>query len=139
MQDRFVVWRVNMNYLKDVLFDVILSIITKKYGTSLNDSQKEEKADEFIAELHEKNFFTVEKTQVLIDKAGFNNFYTTKLGDRSVYVLVKEGMFHKVKACWFFTRSKDVVDGPYLEQVYKELSGQASGENVFGSKDYKKG
>lgn len=54
-----------MNYLKDVLFDVILSIITKKYGISLNDSQKEEKADEFIAELHEKNFFTVEKLRCL--------------------------------------------------------------------------
>lgn len=63
--DGLIAWRVNMNYLKDVLFDVILSIITKKYGISLNDSQKEEKADEFIAELHEKNFFTVEKLRCL--------------------------------------------------------------------------
>lgn len=61
---------------------------------------------------------------MLIDKVGFNNFYTTKLGDRSVYALVKEGMFHKVKACWFFTRSKDVVDGRILNRFIKSCPGR---------------
>ncbi|WP_294407681.1 hypothetical protein [uncultured Ruminococcus sp.] len=127
------------DYLRDVLYDVILSIVTKKFGTSLNDSQKEEKAEEFISELHENNFLIVEKTQLLINKIGFNNFYTTQVNGKSVYALAKEGMFHKVKVCWFITRSKDNVDGKYLEQIYDELSKQANGDNIFESKEYKRG
>ena len=63
------------NYLREIFSDILLSIVTKKYGTSLNDYQREEKADEIIQELHDKNTFTVEMTQALIDKKGFNTFY----------------------------------------------------------------
>ncbi len=127
------------NYLTFIFSDVILSIVTKKYGNSLNDDQKEEKADEIIAELRERNKFTVDMTQALIDKKGFNNVYTTIVHDTSVYGLVKEGMFHKIKACYFITRNKDVIDNAYLDKVYEELRRQANGENVFSSKDYKNG
>lgn len=51
------------NYLREIFSDILLSIVTKKYGTSLNDYQREEKADEIIQELHDKNTFTVEMTQ----------------------------------------------------------------------------
>lgn len=43
------------NYLREIFSDILLSIVTKKYGTSLNDYQREEKADEIIQELHDKN------------------------------------------------------------------------------------
>ena len=33
------------NYLREIFSDILLSIVTKKYGTSLNDYQREEKAD----------------------------------------------------------------------------------------------
>ena len=36
------------NYLREIFSDILLSIVTKKYGTSLNDYQREEKADEII-------------------------------------------------------------------------------------------
>ena len=103
------------NYLREIFSDILLSIVTKKYGTSLSDYQREEKADEIIQELHDKNTFTVEMTQALIDKKGFNTFYTSNIGGTPVYALVKEGMFHKVKICYFITRNKDTIDGPYLE------------------------
>ena len=32
------------NYLREIFSDILLSIVTKKYGTSLNDYQREEKA-----------------------------------------------------------------------------------------------
>lgn len=66
--------RTDENYLREIFSDILLSIVTKKYGTSLNDYQREEKADEIIQELHDKNTFTVEMTQALIDKKGFNTF-----------------------------------------------------------------
>ena len=91
------------NYLREIFSDILLSIVTKKYGTSLNDYQREEKADEIIQELHDKNTFTVEMTQALIDKKGFNTFYTSNIGGTPVYALVKEGMFHNVKICYFIT------------------------------------
>ena len=53
------------NYLREIFSDILLSIVTKKYGTSLNDYQREEKADEIIQELHDKNTFTVEMTLTL--------------------------------------------------------------------------
>lgn len=125
------------NYLRDIFSDVLLSIITKKYGNSLNDDQKEAKVDEMIRTLHDNNSFTVEMTQALIDKKGFNTFYTSNLHGTSVYALVKEGMFHKVKCCYFITRNKDNIDNAYLEKIYEELRRQANGENLFNSKDYK--
>ena len=127
------------NYLREIFSDVILSIVTKKYGNSLNDSQREDKADEIIQELHDNNTFTVEMTQALIDKKGFNKFYTTNLHGTSAYAVVKEGMFHKVKICYFMSRNKDTIDSQYLDKVYEELRKQALGENVFNSPDYKNG
>ncbi len=41
-------------------------------------------------------------------------------GGTPVYALVKEGMFHKVKICYFITRNKDTIDGPYLEKIYEK-------------------
>ena len=76
------------NYLREIFSDILLSIVTKKYGTSLNDYQREEKADEIIQELHDKNTFTVEMTQALIDKKGFNTFYTSNIGGTPVYALL---------------------------------------------------
>lgn len=127
------------NYLREIFSDVILSIVTKKFGNSLNDAQREDKADEIIQELHSNNTFTVDMTQALIDKKGFNNFFTTNLNGTSVYGIVKEGMFHKVKICYFISRSKDTIDNEYLDKVYEELRKQALGENVFHSSDYKNG
>jgi hypothetical protein len=127
------------NYLRDIFSDVILSIVTKKYGTTLNDFEKEEKADEIIEELRTSDTFTVDMTQALIDKKGFNKVYTDNLHGTSVYCLVKEGMFHKVKVCYFITRNKDNIDKEYLVKIYEELRKQAMGENLFNSKDYKNG
>lgn len=109
------------NYLREIFSDILLSIVTKKYGTSLNDYQREEKADEIIQELHDKNTFTVEMTQALIDKKGFNTFYTSNIGGTPVYALVKEGMFHKVKICYFITRNKDTIDYRILKRYMRNL------------------
>lgn len=127
------------NYIHDIFYDTLLSIITKKYGTSLNDDQREDKAYEIISELKAENKFTVEMTQALIDKKGFNDSYAANVNGKSVYALVKEGMFKKVKVCFFISRNKDSITSEYLEQVYEELRRQANGENVFGSKEYKNG
>jgi hypothetical protein len=127
------------NYIPDIFFDTILSIITKKYGTTLNDDEREDKAYDLIDELKENNKFTVDMTQALIDKKGFNDCYVTNAGGTSVYALVKEGMFKKVKVCFLITRNKDRIDGEYLDQIYEELRRQANGENVFNSRDYKNG
>ena len=56
-----------------------------------------------------------------------------------MYALVKEGMFHKVKICYFITRNKDTIDGPYLEKIYEEHRKQAIGENIFHSSEFKQG
>lgn len=125
------------NYIREIFWDTLLSIITKKYGTSLNDQQKEDKADEIIEQLRAENNFTIEMTQATLDKKGMNNFYTTNIHGVPVYAIVKEGMFHKVKTCYFITRNKDEITSKYLDQVYEELRKQAMGENIFKSPDYK--
>ena len=125
------------NYLSVIFHDTILSLITKKYGTKLNDSQKEDKADEFIRILHDQNAFTCDQTQAIIDKKGLTNYMATQVDGKPVFALTKEGMFHKVKVCYFITRIKDEPDTAYLEQIYDELRQQANGTNVFNSKDYK--
>jgi hypothetical protein len=127
------------NYIHEIFYDQLLSVITKKYGTSLNDDQREDKAFEIISDLHAANKFTVEMTQALIDKKGFNASSMENIGGQPVYALAKEGMFKKIKCCYFITRVKDEITGPYLEQIYEELRRQANGENIFGSKDYKNG
>ena len=95
------------NYLSVIFHDSILSLITKKYGTKLNDSQKEDKADEFIRILHDQNAFTCDQTQAIIDKKGITNYMATQVDGKPVFALTKEGMFHKVKVCYFITRIKD--------------------------------
>lgn len=124
------------DFLRVVLWDTLLSLITKKYGSSLNDSQREAKADDIIAELKSANGFTVDMIQSIIDKKGLNYFENASVGGQSVFRLVKTGLFGKSKICYFITRTKEKVDGAYLEKVYDELNRQANGENVFGSPDY---
>ncbi len=124
------------NYIRDIFWDIILSIITKKYGTSINDQQREDKADEYIQQLHDSDSFTVDMTQAIIDKKGLNDFYTANINGSPVYALVKTGMFNKVKLRYFITRNKDAITVEYLDQVYDELRRQTAGENVFNSPEY---
>ncbi|WP_028505998.1 hypothetical protein [Ruminococcus sp. FC2018] len=125
------------NFLKEIFNDLVLSLVTKKYGNQLNDDQREEKADEIIRILHDTNSYTVEMAQALIDKKGFNSFYNTQINGQPVIGLVKEGMFHKPKTCYFITRNKEKLDTAYLDQIYDELRRQAQGDNVFNSPDFK--
>ncbi len=127
------------DYINDIFYDTLLSLVTKKYGTALNDSQREDKVKELVEEVVSEHRIIVHLTQLLIDKLGFNDSYTTNINGQSVYALVKEGMFKKVKLCYFITRKKDSFDIKYLEQVYNELTRQSKGENVFGAKEYKNG
>lgn len=124
------------NFLKVVFNDIVLSLVTKKYGSSMTDSQREEKADEIIRILHDTNSYSVEMAQKLIDQKGFNTFYNTQIDGKSVTGFVKEGMFHKPKVRYFITRRKDNLDSDYMDQIYDELRRQAMGENVFNTKDY---
>ncbi len=126
-------------YLHDIFFDQLLSIVTKKYGTTINDEQREDKAYEIISNLRVENKFTVEMTQALIEKKGFNDSFQSNVNGTPVYALVKEGMFKKVKCCYFITRTKEDITGKYLEDIYDELRRQAGGENVFNTKEYKDG
>ncbi len=125
------------NYIAELFWDMILSIVTKKYGSSLNDAQKQEKADEIIDQLIAENKFTYNMTQALCEKKDFNNFYSTTVKGKPVYALEKVGMFKKVKTCYFITRIKNDITSEYLELIYEELRKQAMGENVFESPDYK--
>ena len=124
------------NFLKVVFNDIVLSLVTKKYGSSMTDRQREEKADEIIRILHDTNSYSVEMAQKLIDQKGFNTFYNTQIDGKSVTGFVKEGMFHKAKTRYFITRRKDNLDSDYMDQIYDELRRQAMGENVFNTKDY---
>ena len=124
------------DYVRDIFWDTLLSLVTKKYGTSLSDSQKEAKVEEIITQLRDENKFTIEMTQSIIDKKGLNDFENANIKGQSVYRLVKTGLFGKVKTCYFITRTKDTLDSAYLEKVYDELNRQAAGENVFDSPDY---
>ena len=127
------------NYLYDIFGDHLLSMMMKKYGTKLNDKQREDKVYEVITELRSANQFTVESTQSLISKKGFTEVMNSTAGGKPVYALTKLGMFKKVKICYFITRTKEMPDKAYLEQIYDELRRQANGENVFGSDEYKNG
>ncbi len=124
------------DFLKDVLWDTLLSIITRKFGSSLSDSQREAKAEDIIADLKGQYGFTIDMTQSIIDKKGLNYFENASVNGQSVFKLAKTGLFGKAKICYFITRNKDSIDGPYLEKIYDELNRQANGENVFGSSDY---
>ncbi len=127
------------NYLYDIFGDHILSLLMKQYGTKLNDKQREDKAYEIISQLKAENSFTVESTQSLISKKGFNEVMNENIGGKPVYALTKTGLFKKVKCCFFISRTKEMIDKEHLEKIYDELRRQANGENVFGSSDYKNG
>lgn len=124
------------DYLRTILWDTLLSLITKKYGTKLSDDERIAKAEDILAELKNRNSFTVDMTQAIITKKGINGFTTANVGGQSVFRLAKEGLFGKAKVCYFITRSKDTIDSKYIEQIYDELNRQANGENVFNSPDY---
>lgn len=124
------------NFLKVIFGDLVLSLVTKKYGSSMTDQQRQDKADELIRILHDSNSYTVEMAQKLIDQKGFNSHYTTQINGTSVIALVKEGMFHKAKVRYFITRNKERLDAAYMEQIYDELRRQAQGENIFNTNEY---
>ena len=124
------------NYLVDIFYDTISGIITQKYGGAFTDAQRREKVMAFIDNLKAGNVFTIEQTQAILDKKGFNNFYAESVNGKSCFRLVKEGFFGRAKVCYYITRVKDHMDSAYLEQVYDELRRQAAGENVFNSEKY---
>ena len=74
--------------------------------------------------------------QSIIDKKGLNSFEPSKLNGQSVFRLAKTGLFGKAKVCYYITRSKDKIDGIYLENVYAELNSQANGTNILNAPDY---
>lgn len=124
------------NFLKVIFGDLVLSLVTKKYGSNMTDKQREDKADEMIRILHDSNSYTAEMAQKLIDTKGFTSHYTTQINGQSVIALVKEGMFHKIKTRYFITRNKERLDSAYIDQIYDELRRQAQGENVFNTSEY---
>ena len=124
------------NFLKVLFGDLVLSLIIKKYGSNMTDTERQNKADELIRILHDSKSYTVEMAQKLIDQKGFNAHYTTQVNGVSVFALVKEGMFHKAKTRYFITRNKEKLDAAYMEQIYDELRRQAQGENVFNTSEY---
>ena len=127
------------NYLYALFYDIFLSLVTKIYGNSLTDQQRIDKVDEIIDGFHKSNSYAVDMTQALIDKKGFNHVKNEMIDGKPVFAITKEGMFRKVKACYFCTRRKDSIDDEYLDLIYDELRRQALGENVFNSSDYKNG
>ena len=124
------------NYLVDIFYDTISVIITRKYGSSMTDAQRREKIMAYIDNLKAGNMFTIEQTQAIIDKKGFNNFYPETVNGTSCFRLVKEGFLGRAKVCYYVTRTKEKLDADYLEQIYEELRRQASGENIFHSEKY---
>lgn len=124
------------NYLVDIFYDTVSGIITQKYGSSFTDAKRREMIMEYLDNIRAGNVFTIEQTQAIIDKKGFNNIYTDSINGVSCFRLVKEGFFGKAKVCYFITRTKNKMDAEYLEQVYEELRRQAAGENVFNSDRY---
>ncbi|MBR1864686.1 MAG: hypothetical protein IJ806_11435 [Ruminococcus sp.] len=125
------------NYIQDIFYDTISGMVTRKYGSKFNDAQRKEKIGEVIEQIRTGNVFTIEQTQSIIDKKGFNNFYSVTVNGTPAFKLVKEGFFGKPKVCYFMTRTKGDITAEYLDQVYEEMRQQANGENVFNSSEYK--
>ncbi|MBR1750094.1 MAG: hypothetical protein IJ740_04295 [Ruminococcus sp.] len=125
------------DYLTELFGDIMMSYLTKKYGTTLNDDQRIEKYVEAFKALKAEADFTVTSTQSIIDKKGLNSGESTMLNGEPVFRLVKSGMFGKVKVCYYITRIKDELTADYLEKIFDELRRQANGENVFSAPDYK--
>jgi hypothetical protein len=125
------------DFLSEIYTDTILSYLTKKYGSKLNDNDRINKCSEIIYNLKDKCSFSVGSIQNLIDRKGLNSFCTDTINGQSVYRLSKLGLFGKPKICYFITRIKDEVTSDYLDKVYEELRSQTQGNNVFNSPDYK--
>lgn len=125
------------NYIQDIFYDTISGMVTRKYGSRFTDEQRNAKIQEMIENLRTGNVFTIEQTQSIIDKKGFNNVYNYATNGEPTYKLVKEGLFGKVKYCYFITRIKGDITPEYLDRIYEELRAQAAGENVFNSTEYK--
>ncbi|MBR1662737.1 MAG: hypothetical protein IJ696_00225 [Ruminococcus sp.] len=125
------------DYLIELYGDIMMSYLTKKYGTKLNDDQRIEKYVEEFRRLKEEADFTVTSTQSIFDKKGINSGESTMLNGEPVIRLVKTGMFGKVKVCYYITRIKDEITVEYLDKIFDELRRQANGENVFSAPDYK--
>ena len=125
------------DYLSEIFTDPILSFLTKKYGTKLNDNERLNKCSEMLDNLRKDANFSISSTQSIIDKKGINSFEPTNINGKSVYVLLKRGLFGKPKICYYITRIKDEITSQYLDQVFDELRQQATGVNVFNSPDYK--
>lgn len=125
------------DYLIEIFGDIMMSYLTKKYGSKLNDDQRIEKYLECFKQLKADASFTVTSTQSIFDKKGINSSEPTMLNGEPVFRLTKSGMFGKVKVCYYITRIKDEITVPYLDQIFEELRRQANGDNVFGANDYK--
>ena len=125
------------DFLTAIFEDPILSYLTRKYGTKLNDSQRLAKCQETLSYLRDNANFSITSTQAIVDKKGLNEFESTNLNGQSVYRLTKKGLFGKPKLCYYITRTKDEVTIPYLDQIFDELRQQALGDNIFNAPDYK--
>lgn len=125
------------NFFEEMFTDTILSNLTKKYGTKLNDDERINKCAEIIDELKNKYSFYIGSIQNVIDRKGINDFEATNLNGKSVYVLVKRGFIGKPKIVYYISRTKEEITEEYLSTIYEEIRQQANGTNVFSAADYK--
>lgn len=125
------------DYIKDIFYDSITSIINRKAGINHNDAERKKLVDDYIANLRLGNLYYIETTQALINKKQFNRAMPATVNGKSCYKLIKFGMFGKIKLCYFISKGKNEINSEYLQQVLDELNKQAMGMNVFDSPDYK--
>ena len=125
------------DYLVEIFGDIMMSWLTKKYGTKLSDDQRLDKYVEEFRRLKDEANFSVTSTQSIFDKKGINSSEPTMLNGEPVFRLTKSGMFGKVKVCYYISRIKDEITVDYLDKIFDELRRQANNENVFSAPDYK--
>ena len=125
------------DYLIQIFGDIMMSWLTKKYGTKLTDDQRIDKYVEEFNRLKQEANFSVTSTQGIFDKKGINSAEGTMLNGEPVFRLTKSGMFGKVKVCYYISRIKDEITVEYLDKIFDEIRRQANGENVFSAPDYK--
>lgn len=125
------------DYLIEIFGDIMMSYLTKKFGSKLNDNQRIEKYVEEFKRLKNEANFSVTSTQAIFDKKGINSAEPTMLDGEPVFRLTKSGMFGKVKICYYISRVKDEITADYLDKVFDEMRRQANNENVFSAPDYK--
>ena len=125
------------DYLIEILGDIMMSYLTKKYGSKLNDDQRLDKYVEEFKRLKAEADFSVTSTQAIFDKKGINSSEPTMLDGEPVFRLTKSGLFGKVKICYYISRVKDEITVSYIDKIFDEMRRQANGENVFSAPDYK--